>query len=144
VALLAVLHQLFCPYLLMMAIGAVTFKVVGAFHGHASTASYVLTGTPFFPVQIAAGLVIGFSIGRFFDWPLARWVWVVPALLLALSMIFVSPVQLTSVWGYWFGWSGVSGRAFPSFQPCLTMPLYLSAAYSVASLIGQRMRRISA
>ena len=143
VVLFAVLHQLFCPYGIGIIVAAATFTVIGAFHGQAKTASYVLTGTPFFPVQIAAGLILGYCIGRFFHWPLTGWTWVVPASSLVCSMIFVPPAHGTSVWGYWFGWSGASGRAFPPLQPGLTMPLYLSEAYSLAALIGLRTRRNS-
>lgn len=137
VGLLAVLHQLFCPYGIGIIVPIITFTAVGAFHGHAKTASYVLTGTPFFPLQIAAGLIIGYCAGRFFHWPLTGWTWVLPALLLGLSIIFIRPAHGTSIWGYWFGWSGASGRAFPPLQPGLTMPVYLSAAYSIAATIGQ-------
>lgn len=61
--LFAVLHQLFCPYVLLMIVAAATFTVIGAFHGLAKTASYFLTGTPYFPLQVVAGLVVGYFVG---------------------------------------------------------------------------------
>lgn len=143
VVLLSVLHQLFCPYALLVIIAAVTFTVLGAFHEHWTTASYVLTGTPYFPVQIAAGLIVGYCVGRFSNWPLTRWIWVFPAASLAIAMTVIPPAHGTHLLGYWFGWAGASGRIYPPLQPGFTMPLYLSAAYSFASLFGQHAQHKS-
>lgn len=83
---------------------------------------------------------MGFSVGRYFDWPLTRWTWVVPVGILLASMIVVPLPNGASLFGYWFGWSGASGRVFPPLQPGITMPCYRSAAYSLFSLLGQRGR----
>ena len=140
IALRSALHQLFCPYGLLVATAIITFLVVGLFHGTAKTASYILTGTPYFPIQIAVGAGTGFCVARYFDWPLTRWVWVLPLGILLGSMIVVPLPSGVSLFGYWFGWSGAPFHAFPPLQPGITMPFYLAATYSLFSLLGQRGR----
>ncbi|MFZ1940560.1 MAG: hypothetical protein WBA18_01225 [Terracidiphilus sp.] len=138
IALKSLLHQLLCPYALIIVIAGTTFLVVGLFHGTTKTASYILTGTPYFPIQIAVGAITGFLVGGHSDWPLTRWVWILPAGILLASMFIVPPPHGVSLFGYWFGWSGASGHAFPPLQPGITMPFYLSATYSLFSLLGRR------
>jgi len=140
IVLRSVLHQFFCPYALLFITGIITFSVIWMFHGTAKTASYILTGTPYFPIQIAVGAIAGFLVARYFDWPLTRWTWVVPLGILLTSMLFVPPPHGVSLFGYWFGWSGASGRVFPPLQPGITMPFYLSVTYSLFSLLGERGR----
>ncbi len=138
VALKSVLHQAFCPYGLMIAAAINIFMVVGMFHGTAKTASYILTGTPYFPIQIGVGAINGYLVGRYTVWPLTRWIWIVPVGILLAYMIFDPLPQGVSLFGYWFGWSGVIGHVFPSLQTGVTGPFYLSAAYSLFSLLGER------
>jgi hypothetical protein len=138
VVLKSVGHQIFCPYVLLVATAFLTFSLVGAFHGTSRTASYILTGTPYFPIQICVGAISGFLVGRHTVWPITRWVWVLPAGFLLTSMIVVPTPQGSSLFGHWFGWSGASGHMFPPLQPGITMPFYLSATYSLFSLLGRR------
>jgi hypothetical protein len=140
-ALGSVLHQFICPYALLITTETITFWVIGVLHGTASTASYILTGTPYYPIQIAVGAFTGLLVGRYFGWPLTRWIWVLPLTILLASMIFVPPPHGVSLFGYWFGWPGASGHVFPPLQPGITMPFYLSATYSIFSLLGELWRR---
>jgi hypothetical protein len=57
-----------------------------------------------FPIQIAVGAITGFLAERYFDWPLTRWTWIVPLVILLASMIFVPPPHGVSLFRYWFGW----------------------------------------
>jgi hypothetical protein len=135
-----VLHQAACPYALAIVTAFFTFSVVGPVGGTGRTASSLLTMNPFYPVQVAVGLAAGYIIGRHFDWPFARWTWVVPALLLLISTIFAPiPAGLSRI-GYLFGWSGVPRRGTIPLQLAATMPFYLSAAYSLAAWKGKRDR----
>jgi len=133
------LHQVFCPFALLFVTAIITFSLVGVFHGTLKTAHYILTGMPYFPVQVGVGAVIGFLVGRYANWPLTRWVWIMPAGILLAYMIFVPPPQGVPLFGYWFGWSGAPGHVpWPSLQPGVTMPFYMSATYSLFSLLGER------
>jgi len=91
--------------------------------------------------EAAVGAITGLLVGRYFDWPLTRWTWIVPLVILLASMIFIPPPRGASLFGYWFGWSGASGRVFPPLQSGITMPFYLSATYSLFSILGQLWRR---
>jgi hypothetical protein len=138
IALKSVLHQIFCPYLLLAATALITFEIVGIFHGTLKTAHYILTGMPYFPIQIGVGAITGYLVGRFSVWPLTRWVWIIPLGILLASMISVPPPEGISMIGYWFGWSGTPGHVpWPSLQPGITMPFYVSAAYALFSLLGR-------
>src|ERR1700676_5338706 len=50
---------------------------------------WILTETPFFPVQIVVGLLWGFQLGRRYQHRVMVWTWVVPALAIAFFILFV-------------------------------------------------------
>jgi len=136
-----VLHQAFCPYALVVVTAFLTFTAVGLIQGTAHTASSLLTMNPFYPAQVVVGLAAGYVVGRHFDWPFARWTWVVPASVLLIATVFAPvPAGLPRL-GYLFGWSGVPRRGMVPLQLAVTMPFYLSAAYSLAAWKGKRDRK---
>jgi len=141
--LACVAHQVLCPYALLAATAAATYSVVGMFRGTRGLAQAVLLGTTYYPAQIAVGLIAGYIVGRYFVWPLTGWTWVLPAGLLFSALVFASVPHGVSRLDYWFGWSGVVGHAFPPLQPGVTMPFYLSSAYSLAALLGARSKHCS-
>ena len=58
-----------------------------------SEARWILTETPYFPVQIALALVIGFGLPRFLRHWLMEWVWALPFSILCVSFI-LTPLPL--------------------------------------------------
>lgn len=89
-------------FILHLAVGTLGVVILAAFSAFSATealhlffstigsrtASWILTETPYFPVQIATGLLLGFQIGRRYGHRVMLWVWVVPALLIALAIRF--------------------------------------------------------
>jgi len=140
--LLAILHQLLCPYILVALTSFLTFCVAGLFHGTVATARMLLFATPFYPIQIGAALVAGYLVTRYFSLPLARWMWVLPAAFLLSQVVFRQLPDDVSRWGYWFGWFGIVGHVYPPLQVGVTMPFYTSAAYSLAAVVASRRKQL--
>ncbi|MGA8508936.1 MAG: hypothetical protein WB762_25290 [Candidatus Sulfotelmatobacter sp.] len=99
------------------------------------TVHWILTETPFFPVQIVVGLLLGFQLGRRYRHRVMLWTWVVPALAIALLILFapfspvvVSGVELTKAERFF-------GRGCLPQNHCLdwafTVLLYAASAYSL-------------
>ena len=63
------------------------------------TVHWILTETPFFPVQIVVGLLWGFQLGRRYRHGVMLSTWIVPALLIAFLILFVPlpPVLVSEV-----------------------------------------------
>ena len=139
--LLAILHQLLCPYVLVALTSFLTFCVVGLFHGTVGTMRMLLFATPFYPLQIGMALVAGYLLTRYLNLPLARWIWVLPAALLLTQVLFRHLPDDVSRWGYWFGWFGIVGHVYPPLQVGVTMPFYTSAAYSLAAGVALRRKQ---
>jgi hypothetical protein len=100
---------------------------------------WILTETPFFPVQILLGLVLGFWLSRRFGHRVMLWTWTIPALILAGAILFEPP-------GFLSGGLPDSSRFFG--EKCLpqnrcfdqlifTMPFYSAAAYSLGALFAR-------
>ena len=77
--LLAILHQLLCPYILVALTSFLTFCVVAIFHGTAATARMLLFATPFYPIQIGTALVAGCLVTRYFKLPKPIWTSCLPS-----------------------------------------------------------------
>ena len=115
------------------------------------TMYWILSGTPYFPVQIGLGLALGWMIGRRVrNWAML-WVWVLPLAIL-LYAIFAIPTLVPN-WippafqagigesrlKHYFGWG--CGGARPCFdQNALTLPFYGAAAYSIGALLARKLR----
>jgi hypothetical protein len=74
------------------------------------TVHWILTETPYFPVQIVVGLLWGFQLGRRYQHRVMLWTWVVPALAI-ISLILFVPLPSVVVSGvelrkteHFFGW----------------------------------------
>jgi hypothetical protein len=113
---------------------------------HPTTAySWLLSGNPYFPAQIALGLLLGWLLGRSLADKSMTWVWVFPAVLLGYALIavptviprFVLPAFQAGVgqsrWVHYFGWGCQVGN-YCLDQTSFTRPFYASLAYSVAAL----------
>lgn len=114
-----------------------------------------LTETPYFPIQIGLGFYFGWMLSRRLHHQSMLWVWVIPFLNLCYALLFVPTLTpgLTSVMvraganqsvlSHYFGW-GCQPKDHCLDQLFTTMPLYVSAAYSVGALFGRvRLRPAS-
>ena len=103
---------------------------------------WILLQTPYFPVQIIIGLVWGFQLGRHFRHRVMLWTWTVPAVTIALLILFapfrpviVSGVEISKV-QHFFGWSCLpQNHCFE--QVALTLPLYSASAYSLGAFLAR-------
>jgi hypothetical protein len=97
-----------------VAAAALTYSVVLSLHPFFPSlgvrADWILTETPYFPVQIVVGLVWGFRLGRRYQHRVMLWTWVVPALAIVSLILFV-PLRSAEVSGgeltkteHFFGW----------------------------------------
>lgn len=106
-------------------------------------ASRLLTENPFFPVQILFGLFLGFQLMRRFKHKVMLWIWIVPAMILLIAILFM-PLRPLSVSGreltriqHFFGWSCLPpNRCYE--QLAITLLFYSGAAYSLGALLAQR------
>jgi hypothetical protein len=136
------LHQLFCPYVLLALSAFLTFAATPLVHlfgtpATTRTAHWVLTETPYFPVQITLGLISGFVIGRFRRIPFTTWMWAIPFLVLIAALIF-KPLQPGQArLDHFFGWGGLPPhRQYDEIA--ITLPFYISAAYALAAQLSSR------
>jgi hypothetical protein len=108
---------------------------------------WILMETPYFPVQIFIGLLWGFQLGRRYEHKVMLWTWTVPALTIALIVLFapfppvvVGGVEITKA-EHFFGWACLpQNHCFE--QVGLTLPLYASASYSVGAFIARAVSRM--
>lgn len=107
---------------------------------------FILTETPYFPVQIVLGLWFGWLLRRRLGHRSMNYVWVFPLLLLCYA-ILVFPAQnvgYTSVFAnkpssrsHYFGW-GCQPKNHCLDQLLITMPFYAAASYSLGSWFASR------
>jgi hypothetical protein len=141
-ALLFALHQLLCPYGLVVVSAFLTIDGASLVHSWdpaitTKTASWILTETPYFPVQITIALLSGLAIHKFSQFPFGQWMWVLPLVLLICTIIFAQIPLGESRIDYLFGWGGLpQNRHPPSYEVAITMPFYVSVVYSLGTLLG--------
>jgi hypothetical protein len=129
-----------------------TYSVVLPLHQffpslNSRTVHWILTETPYFPVQILVGLLWGFQLGRRYRHRVMLWTWVVPALAIAFLILFVPlpPVvvagaEITKI-EHFFG-----QKCLPQnhcFEWPLTVLLYAAAAYSLGALSARRLPHLA-
>ena len=109
---------------------------------------WILTETPYFPVQIGLGLLWGWLIGYRFkhESMVWVWVWIVPGLVLIYAVVAVRTItpDLTSALGnspnpfsHYFGW-GCQPKNRCLDQILVTLPFYSAFAYSIGGWLGRR------
>lgn len=118
----------------------------------AKTMYWILSGTPYFPVQIGLGLTLGWMIGRRVPRRAMLWVWVLPLACLVYA-VFAIPTLVPnwippafqagigeSRWKHYFGWG--CGGLRPCFdQNAFTLPFYCAAAYSIGALLADKLEK---
>jgi hypothetical protein len=114
----------------------------------------VFAYTPYFPIQVGLGCYFGWLLSRRLGHHrLMVWVWIIPGLVLCYavatrviaepafaSAIFRSTAIQSSV-SHYFGWDcRPKDRCFD--QTLVTMPFYISVAYSLGAFLGRTHRPI--
>jgi len=105
----------------------------------------ILSNTPFFPIQIAAGAYLGWKLYSRLGHRSMLLVWILPGLLLTYVVLAVptfSPWSLspeTSPLSHYFGW-GCQADYHCYDQLTFTQPFYTSAAYSLGALWARRSK----
>lgn len=113
---------------------------------------WILTGTPYYPVQIGLGLLLGWSIGRRVQHRTMLWVWIVPSIYLMYALIAIPtlvprsnpfPQEWQAGVGesrfkHYFGWG--CGAYHPCFdQAAITLFFYTAVAYSIGALLARKV-----
>lgn len=114
------------------------------------TKFWILTGTPYYPVQIGLGLLVGWLVGRHVRHRAMLWVWVLPVAYLTYALIAIPTLvpQLIppeyqagigeSRFTHYFGWG--CGDVHPCFdQNAITVLFYIAIAYSIGGLIARKL-----
>src|SRR5713226_7403261 len=96
----------------------------------------ILTGTPYFPVQIGLALLSGCVLSRWLRSRTTYWVWVVPTVVLCYFLIALPTPAASLARGsrldHFFGW-GCRPENFCFDQLGVTLPFYLGACYSIGA-----------
>jgi hypothetical protein len=131
---------------------ASTLNFLRLFGRHYTSADYhrMLSGTPYFPIQISVGLVLGWVLGRHLRDRSMLWVWVLPFAVLCYAFVTiptlnptVTPLELQAGVGqsrfeHYFGW-GCQPVNHCVDQEVFTAPFYASAAYSIAAFTAEEL-----
>jgi hypothetical protein len=116
---------------------------------------WILSQTPYYPVQIIFGLGLGWSVSRRFQHRAMLWVWVIPLAILCYAVTTFTPEWTsvlegpsTSRFSHYFGWEGsVRGPCRDVHcmdQLVITMPFYAAVAYSVGGWLGLKHPKLNA
>ena len=110
---------------------------------------WVLAGTPYFPVEVGVGLVLGWILGRHLRDKSMRWVWVLPFVVLCYALATIpnlnpEPPTLQagvgqSRWAHYFGWGCQSAVNNCIDQEVFTAPFYAGAAFSIAAFAAEEL-----
>ena len=148
----------FLLHLIVSTIGVIllaaltTFTITEALHPTFPTigsrsASWILTETPYFPAQIATGLLLGFQLGRSYHHKEMLWTWIVPAALVACLILFaplryvvVSGVEITPM-QHFFGWDCLPQNHCFEEVGC-TLLLYSAGSYAIGALLARSIPRL--
>lgn len=116
----------------------------------AKTMYWILTGTPYYPVQISLGLLLGWLIGRRVRHRAMLWVWILPLAYLSVAVVaiptlvpnWIPPAYQAGVgesrWKHYFGWG--CGGLHPCFdQAAITLLFYAAAAYTIGALLARKI-----
>lgn len=125
-------HQLLSTIGILVIAGFITFAVSST-----ARARWILTGNPFFPVQILTAFLIGLVLQWYLHHRTMEWVWVLPLLALCISIGY-TPLPFHARLEEYFGWA-----CRPNFhcfvQLALTLPFYTAVSYSFAAFLSGRL-----
>lgn len=128
------LHQIMSSLGVPVLAGFLTFAITSV-----SRARWILTETPYFPVQIGLAFVIGFVLQRYLGHRVMQWVWVLPFLILSVSFV-QTPLPFVARLDRYFGW-GCRPELRCFVQLAVTLPFYAAVSYSLAAFLGRALQR---
>lgn len=113
---------------------------------------WILTETPYFPIQISLALILGWLYSYSTNYKPMLWVWVLPCAVLCYALVAIPSVfpALTSQvpqpaqtqFSHYFGY-GCQPQNRCVDQTVITLPFYTSASYALGALAAQRIRALS-
>ena len=127
-------HQLLSTLGLGALAGLLTFSLLPS-----SRARWILTETPYFPVQVVLAFFMGLVLPRFLRHWLMKWVWVLPFSILCISFI-LTPLPIVGRIERFFGW-GCRPELGCFVQLAVTLPFYTAASYSAAASLRSAIQR---
>jgi len=127
-------HQILSTIGVLALAGLLTFIV-----SPPPRARWILTETPYFPVQIALAFLIGLVLPRFLRHWLMQWVWVLPFSILCVSFI-ATPLPLAGRFERYFGW-GCRPELGCFVQLAVTLPFYAAASYALAAFLRSTIQK---
>jgi hypothetical protein len=101
----------------------------------------VLRGSPYFPVQIAVALLLGWLLSDLFGHDSMLWIWVLPYAWLVYDFVRSSTVlglTFQARFSHFFGW-GCRPENHCIDQTGVTLPFYAAVAYSIGALLARKM-----
>ena len=130
------LHQIMSTAGVLVLAGFLTFATSSA-----AQARWILTETPYFPVQIGLAFVIGFVLQGYLRHRLMLWVWLLPFLILSVSFILTPLPFVSRIERYFDRGCRPEFRCF--VQLAVTLPFYTAASYSFAAFLSRKLKRRS-
>lgn len=155
--LIFVVHQVIAVWVTLRSAPILTasaFNLLRLFGGRnrypTSLYLWVLVGTPYFPVQIFLGAMLGWLLGRHLRQREMLWVWILPLAFLCYAFVTIptltpaiTPPEFQAGIGqsrlaHYFGW-GCQPVNHCTDQEAITSPFYATAAYSIAAFLAQSL-----
>ena len=155
--LIFLMHQLIAIWVTLRSAPILTasaFNLLRLFGGRnrypTSLYWWVLVGTPYFPVQICLGALLGWLLGRHLRQREMFWVWFLPFAFLCYAFVAIptltpalTPSEFQAGIGqsrlaHYFGW-GCQPVNHCIDQESITSPFYATAAYSLAAFLAQKI-----
>ncbi len=103
---------------------------------------WVLTGTPYFPVQVVTATLLGWLVSRQLRHRSMLWVWVLPFGILCWAFVALPTITALSFQArlsHFFGW-GCLPENHCADQASVTAPFYTALAYSLGAWSGRKQQ----
>lgn len=135
-------HQLLSTIGTMIGTAVITFTLIALLHQWwpeltNKTASFILTGSPYFPMQVFFGFLLGWALMKRFGNQASLWVWCIPALVLIVAMIHGPMLRFDTSQPYravnYFLSSGCRAQDRCLDQIIVTLPFLTATAYSMGA-----------
>ncbi|MGH9709446.1 MAG: hypothetical protein ACRD37_02735 [Candidatus Acidiferrales bacterium] len=111
---------------------------------------WILTQTPYFPVQALLALILGWLFSQPLRYRVMFWVWVLPCGILCYALVAIPnlfpaltaqvPQPSQTPFSHYFGY-GCRPENHCIDQLAITLPFYTSVAYSMGALMAQRIAK---
>lgn len=138
-----ILHQLLSTIGVIVLAAFLTFTAVSLIHHWAPgignrNASQVLTGWPFFPIQVMLSFSLGWWLMRRLGQRSSMLVWIIPAVIVLIAAAHGPVFEPDAVSVQYNAWSHFFAHGCEVQEGCLdqvifTLPLLTAAAYSIGA-----------